>query len=126
MIDGMSAVQLRLSPAKNGQRACLNWAADDELCGAIAQLGERLGGTQKVAGSSPASSTPSQRSTGGAHEFRDHFGWYMQRAAAGESFDVTRRGKPYVRLIPGVEQLPDAMPTTPPELGVVGSDEDAA
>ncbi len=33
-------------------------ASDYELPGAIAQLGERLAGSQKVAGSSPASSTP--------------------------------------------------------------------
>jgi len=26
---------------------------------------------------------------------------YMERAAAGETFHVTRRGKPYVRLGPG-------------------------
>jgi prevent-host-death family protein len=36
----------------------------------------------------------------GAHEFRNRFGWYMERAAAGEEFLVTRRGKPYVRLVP--------------------------
>ncbi|HEX2127872.1 MAG TPA: type II toxin-antitoxin system prevent-host-death family antitoxin [Solirubrobacterales bacterium] len=47
-------------------------------------------------GSSPTSST--QAETVGAHEFRNRFGWYMQRAAAGETFNVTRRGKPYVRL----------------------------
>jgi prevent-host-death family protein len=34
------------------------------------------------------------------NEFRNLFGWYMQRVAAGERFLVTRRGKPYVRLIP--------------------------
>ena len=49
---------------------------------------------QEVAGSSPAGST-----SVGAHEFRNHFGWYMERAAAGEEIAVTRRGKPYVRLV---------------------------
>ena len=34
----------------------------------------------------------------GAHEFRNRFGWYMERAAAGEHFLVTRRGRPYVRI----------------------------
>jgi prevent-host-death family protein len=68
-------------------------------------LEERLSGTQKVAGSSPASSTPIDAPPGGssivgAHEFRNRFGWYMERAAAGEEFLVTRRGKPKVRLIP--------------------------
>jgi PD-(D/E)XK nuclease superfamily protein len=49
-------VYLRLSPAKNNQRKGLNSAAEYEL-GAIAQLGERLAGSEEVAGSSPASST---------------------------------------------------------------------
>jgi prevent-host-death family protein len=54
-------------------------------------------------GSSPLGSTPRAPSTHsvGAHEFREHFGWYMERAAAGEEIAVTRRGKPYVRLIAG-------------------------
>ena len=33
------------------------------------------------------------------------FGWYMERAAAGESFLITRRGKPYARLSPPHDQL---------------------
>jgi prevent-host-death family protein len=41
----------------------------------------------------------------GAHKFRNHFGWYMERAAAGERFLVTRRGKPTVKLIPAQEPL---------------------
>ena len=42
----------------------------------------------------------------GAHQFRNHFGWYMERAVAGEEFLVTRRGKPCVRLVPAHPQLP--------------------
>jgi PD-(D/E)XK endonuclease len=75
------SVQLRTKPARNGQLAALHWAADYELPGAIAQLGERLSGTQEVAGSSPASSTfrPDGEASGahefiGAHEFRNRFG----------------------------------------------------
>jgi hypothetical protein len=50
---------LRLAPAKNNQLKGLHFAAEYELNhGAIAQLGERLDRTQKVAGSSPASSIP--------------------------------------------------------------------
>jgi hypothetical protein len=48
---------LRLSPTKNRQRVGVHLAEQYEL-GAIAQLGERLSGTQEAAGSSPASSTP--------------------------------------------------------------------
>ncbi len=55
------SMHLRLSPAKNNQLKRLHSAAEYELSlGAIAQLGERLRGTQEVAGSSPASSTPQE------------------------------------------------------------------
>ncbi|MEA2385944.1 MAG: hypothetical protein QOJ22_118 [Thermoleophilaceae bacterium] len=96
---GRGSIWLRLGPARNGQRAAINLASDFEFRGAIAQLEERLRGTQEVAGSSPASSTTSRPPTVvGANEFRNRFGWYMERAAAGEEFRVERRGKPYVRL----------------------------
>ena len=58
-------IQLRLSPTRNNQRLGVHWADDYDFAatlsryGAIAQLGERLDGIQKVAGSSPAGSTPS-------------------------------------------------------------------
>jgi prevent-host-death family protein len=51
----------------------------------------------------------------GAHEYRNRFGWYMQRAAAGESFLITRRGRPHARLVP-----PDArleLTEGPPDRG---------
>jgi len=35
----------------------------------------------------------------GAYELRNRFGWYLERAAAGEEIRVTRRGRPSVRLI---------------------------
>jgi hypothetical protein len=58
-----SQVLLRVGPSKNNQSEGINWARDYEFAaklgalGAIAQLGERLHGMQKVAGSSPAGST---------------------------------------------------------------------
>jgi hypothetical protein len=58
-----SAIQLRLAPTKNNQRAGINWAKDFEFAatlgrlGAIAQLGERCHGMAEVAGSIPAGST---------------------------------------------------------------------
>jgi hypothetical protein len=55
-VEGQSVLHLRLRPAANNQRTGVTMAADYAL-GAIAQLGERLRGTQEVAGSSPASST---------------------------------------------------------------------
>jgi prevent-host-death family protein len=99
---GRRSVFLRVRPPKNGQRACLNLAVDFEFEGAIAQLEERWRGTPEAAGSSPASSTPSPPETlhVGAHQFRNHFGYYLERAADGHEVLVSRRGRPYVRLIP--------------------------
>jgi hypothetical protein len=54
---GRGNVSLRLSAAANGQEAAINFASQYEL-GAIAQLGERLTGSQEVGGSNPPSSTP--------------------------------------------------------------------
>ncbi len=56
-------MQLRLSPARNNQKLGIRWAADFDFAatlrrlGAIAQLGERVAGSDEVAGSSPAGST---------------------------------------------------------------------
>ena len=99
---------LRSAPTRNGQRAGLHFAGDYAL-GAIAQLEERLHGMQEVVGSSPTSSTPPAEAAHptviGAHEFRNRFGWYMERAAAGEPILITRRGKPHLRLTPASPQL---------------------
>ena len=103
--EGRSAFQLRLNPARNGQRAALHFA-DDYRLGAVAQLEERRHGMAEVRGSSPLSSTPDGGTHRvpveevGAHLFRNHFGFYMERAAAGSEILVRRRGKPYVRLGP--------------------------
>ena len=36
----------------------------------------------------------------GANEFRNHFGYYLERAAAGDEIHIARRGRPYARLLP--------------------------
>jgi prevent-host-death family protein len=104
LIAGKSALHLRRGPARNGQRAALNWAAEYRLSGAIAQLGERRRGTPEAVGSSPTSSTPGTTDgtpiTIGAHEFRERFGYWMDRGANGDEIIVTRRGRPSVRLAP--------------------------
>ena len=102
LVAGRRSIDLRLKPPKNGQRACLNLAVDFELPGAIAQLEERLHGMQEVAGSSPASSTPSLSETlpVGANQFRNPFGYYLEKAGEGHEVVVSRRGRPYVRLTP--------------------------
>ena len=55
-VAGLSYLHLRLAPARNHQRSLVRMAAEYEL-GAVAQLEERLAGSQKVRGSSPLSST---------------------------------------------------------------------
>ena len=64
----------------------------------------------EVRGSSPLSSTPQSDGDGGeitvgAHQFRNHFGYWMERAAAGEEILITRRGRRYARLGPPDPQL---------------------
>ncbi len=61
-------IRLRVTPSRNSQKRGINWADDFDFAarlgrhhGAIAQLGERLSGTQKVAGSSPAGSIESRK-----------------------------------------------------------------
>jgi prevent-host-death family protein len=104
LVAGRKAIDLRISPPKNGQRACINLDQDFLLPGAVAQLEERLNGIQEARGSNPLSSTPTddgpKRVHIGSNEFRHHFGWYLERAAAGEEIHISRRGKPYARLLP--------------------------
>ncbi len=115
---GKRQMHLRLDPPRNGQRACIN-LADDYRLGAIAQLGERSAGSRKVGGSSPPSSTAqADVEVVGAHEFREKFGYWMERAAAGDEILITRRGRRYARLGPPDSQLattdtaPAAAPAT--------------
>jgi prevent-host-death family protein len=101
---GKKAVHLRVGPARNNQRASLHWATDYEFPGAVAQLEERRHGMAEVRGSSPLSSTADLTSepaeSVGAHEFRNRFGFYLERAGAGAEIWISRHGRPYARLIP--------------------------
>ncbi len=99
---GRHALQLRLEPPRNNQRACINMAGDFDFDGAIAQLGERAAGSRKVVGSSPTSSTladPPQTIVS-ANVFRDGFGAWIDRVASGQHVVVTRHGRPRIRLSP--------------------------
>jgi prevent-host-death family protein len=100
LVQVMRTIHLRFGSPPNGQCAALHWAADYELSGAVAQLGERRAGSAKAGGSSPPSSTHNGEAPTvvGAHELRNRFGWSLERAAAGEDIRVTRRGRPWVRL----------------------------
>jgi hypothetical protein len=59
---GRRLVHLRLADSRNNQRQRINWVKDYEFeatlarLGAVAQLGERLAGSQKATGSSPVGS----------------------------------------------------------------------
>ncbi len=106
-VSGQRTLQLRLTAARNGQRACITLADDFEFEGAIAQLGERRHGMAEVVGSSPTSSTPPGPAIAiGANPFRDRFGYWMERVAAGEEVLVTRRGQPRIRLSPAAAPQP--------------------
>ncbi len=99
-----SSIYLRLTRPLNAQRASVNLASQFEFPGAVAQLEERSAGSRKAGGSSPPSSTPGTPSREvpqvvGAHQFRNHFGYYMERAATGEEILVTRRGRPTIRML---------------------------
>jgi prevent-host-death family protein len=102
--EGMAAITLRLAPARNGQRAALNWA-DRYRLGAVAQLAERRHGMAEARGSNPLSSTSHEQVAEneidvGAHQFRNHFGYYMEQAAGGAEVRISRRGRSYARLLP--------------------------
>jgi hypothetical protein len=64
MSVGRAAVQLRLRAPRNNQQRGINWARDFEFgatlpsLGPIAQLGERVAGSDEVVGSSPTGSIP--------------------------------------------------------------------
>lgn len=111
LFAGRSTVYLRLSRTRNNQRAALNWAADYEFQGAVAQLAERPNGIREARGSNPLSSISSEEALAsseevadnivnvGAHQFRNHFGHYMEQAAGGAEIVVSRHGKPFVRML---------------------------
>lgn len=104
-LAGRHEVWLRLSPPRNGQNSCITLGEDYDFAGAIAQLGERVTGSHEVAGSNPASSTPSSEPaafTVGSNPFRDRLGYWMDRVAAGDELVITRHGKPRIRLSPVV------------------------
>jgi prevent-host-death family protein len=103
---GRSAIYLRVTPPRNGQRACVNDASDFEFAGAVAQGNERSAGSRKDVGSNPTSSTPSTVDVG-CHQFRNHFGYYLERAAAGDEIRISRRGRPYARLVPAEPAQPE-------------------
>ena len=110
LLAGKHEFWLRLSPARNGQKSCINLADDFDFDGAIAQLGERVTGSHEVAGSNPASSTGREDCAiaVGSDDLRVRFSYWLDRVSAGEEAVVTYRGKPRVRLTPANPPLPSS------------------
>ena len=129
-VAGQDWLSLTVAAPRNGQRAAVHLAADYTLSGAIAQLGERVHGMHEVAGSSPAGSTPPSDNevTVGAHKFHNHFGYWMERAAAGDEILITRRGRRYARLGPPDPQLAstDTAPVEEPAAAPADASPDTA
>jgi prevent-host-death family protein len=98
---GRSGIWLRVKPPRNAQRASVNLASKFEFQGAVAQL-DRATRWQRVGQGfeSPQlhSPSPPERLHVGAHEFRNHLGYYLERAADGHEVLVSRRSRPYVRV----------------------------
>jgi prevent-host-death family protein len=46
----------------------------------------------------------------GSNEFRNHFGYYLERAAAGAEIHISRHGKPFARLMPPAQAQPTLTP----------------
>ncbi len=102
LVAGLGLLTLRLAPARNNQRAALNWAADYEFRGAVAQLEERVAGSDEVRGSSPLSSTTdgAGRAGVGMDQFYARLAHYVRKAEEGGEVLVTRWGRPVARLLP--------------------------
>ena len=99
---GRYALQLRLKPARNAQRACINLADDFDFEGAVAQLArapDRQSGGRGFE-SPQLHSSEEAPTTVGCDSFRDHFGHWLDQAVRGEHLLITRRGKPLARLSP--------------------------
>lgn len=99
---GKAAVYLRLEAARNNQRASVHLADDYAFPGAVAQLEERLAGSEEARGSSPLSSTTEIVATGsvGMERFYARLAHYVRHAEEGGEVLVTRRGRPVARLVP--------------------------
>ena len=95
-------ITLRLTPPRNNQRAALNLATEYEFSGAVAQLEERVAGSDEVRGSSPLSSTPAcdLKERVGMDEFYARLAHYVRHAETGGNVVVTRWGKPVATLGP--------------------------
>lgn len=116
-----TTLYLRLTAARNRQRACINLADDFTFGGAVAQLARASRWQREGQGfESPQLHSDAQNAavTVGADSCRVSFGYWLDRVAAGEDVVITRRGKPVIRLTavaPASASL-SGKPTPPPLL----------
>jgi prevent-host-death family protein len=112
-----TAIYLRLTPARNGQQACINLADDFLFAGAVAQLARASRWQREGQGfESPqlhSQGSPATPATVGADSCRTRFGYWIERVRAGQDVVVTRRGTPVIRLTPAA--------AAGPPLGIVAS-----
>lgn len=123
-LEGRSTIHLRLGPTKNGQRAAINFAADYEFSGAVAQLARALPwhgrGRRFESDQLHDSDGPDfGKHKVGAEQFGMHPARFLQRAAAGEEFLISRRGKPMARLLP--PDFSDQLLSDPGPLGLAAT-----
>lgn len=114
MVVGKYGIQLRIAPARNNQRAAINFAGDYEL-GAVAQgKSDVLAARRAWVRIPPAPLSqadlkfPDQdrfddlKTRVGMDEFYSKLAQYVRRAEAGEETHVTRWGRPVAKLGPPV------------------------
>jgi hypothetical protein len=95
---GRRAVQLRLKPTRNGQRSCINLAADYEFDGAVAQLARAPAWHAGGRGFESPQLHSNPPESIGSDEFRNRLGYYLDLAASGQALRITRWGKRYLKL----------------------------
>jgi PD-(D/E)XK endonuclease len=110
---GRQRINIRLTPSRNGQQACINLADDFTFDGAVAQLARARHWQCRGRGFESPQLHSSFDSEGaaivGADSFRVSLGYWLDRVAAGQDAVVTRRGKPMIRLSPAAPLRSDRL-----------------
>jgi hypothetical protein len=102
-----NVVHLRLVPAKNGQRSCINLAEQYEFEGAVAQLARASAWHAEGRGfESPQLHSEPPLSIG-SDEFRNRLGYYLDLAAEGQELTITRWGKRFLSVTLWQPPLPE-------------------
>ena len=91
-------VHLRLVPAKNGRRSCINLAEQYEFDGAVAQLARALPWHGRGQGFESPQLHSQPPMTIGSDEFRNRLGYYLDLAAEGQELTISRWGKRFLRV----------------------------